>query len=274
MKLPLIQFCFLLIFSLHYSILLGNGDRLFYDAVRAEASGDLDQAINFYLQASKLSHSSNLHGNLANLYFKKEQFGHAILHFRKALLLHPGNKELSANLAFAHEMAKTPRVNQHFSNTYFSGSTLSFWCILSAFIFWSGFLSFIYLIYFKASKTPLLYFTLVWIIVGGLTGYATRISFLANSELSREVIAFMPSIENNQSTKISLRRFAGETNSANTTLLPGQSLIIDLEKDGTNKTHISPDGKNWYLARSNDGKKKGWIQQDEFGWLIDPTTKN
>lgn len=29
-------------------------------------------------------------------------------------------------------------------------------------------------------------------------------------------------------------------------------------------------GKTWYLAKSTDGKKKGWIREDEFGWIIDP----
>jgi hypothetical protein len=41
-----------------------------------------------------------------------------------------------------------------------------------------------------------------------------------------------------------------------------------------NKTHRSPEGKNWYLARSKDGKKKGWILEDEFGWLIDPKSNS
>jgi tetratricopeptide (TPR) repeat protein len=74
---------------------IGQADRLFYDAVRTEASGDLDQAINLYLKASALSHSANLHGNLANLYFKKEQFGHSILHFRKALLMNHRDADFS-----------------------------------------------------------------------------------------------------------------------------------------------------------------------------------
>ena len=110
--------------------------------------------------------------------------------------------------------------------------------------------------------------------VGGFVGYATRLSYIANSELSREVIAHLPSDESNQSKTILLRRFAGEKNSANTTLLPGESLIIDLGKDGMNKKHKSPDGKNWYLARSKDGKKKGWILEGEFGWLIDSKRKS
>jgi len=269
MKFRYILFCFSIIFSF-ISLTFGKDeDRLFYDAVRAEASGDLDQAITYYLQASKLSHSSNLHGNLANIYFKKEQFGHSILHFRKALLLKPNNNQLSANLDFAHEMAKTPPNTKNFASSYFSANTFSFWCVLCVLLFWSGLFLLIYLFFFKVNKVPLLYFTLGWILVGGFIGFATRLSYIANSELSREVVAFLPSEENNQSKTIALRRFAGEKNSANTTLLSGESLIIDLGKDGMNKTHKSPDGKIWYLARSKDGKKKGWIQEDEFGWLID-----
>jgi tetratricopeptide (TPR) repeat protein len=269
MKFEYILFWFSIIFSFNSFSLGKDEDRLFYDAVRAEASGDLDQAITFYLEAAKRSHTSNLHGNLANLYFKKEQFGHSILHFRKALLLKPNNSQLSANLDFAHEMAKTKPTTKKFASSYFSGNTLSFWCVLCALFFWLGLLLVIYLFFFKASRVPLLYFTLGWFLVGGFVGYATRLSYAANSELCREVVTFLPSEENNQSKTIALRRFAGEKNSANTTLLPGESLIIDLGKDGMNKTHQSADGKIWYLARSKDGKKKGWIQEDEFGWLID-----
>jgi tetratricopeptide (TPR) repeat protein len=269
MKFEYFLFWFSIIFSFHSLTFGKDEDRLFYDAVRAEASGDLDQAITYYLQASKLSHSSNLHGNLANLYFKKEQFGHSILHFRKALLLKPNNNQLSTNLDFAHDMAKIPPITKNFASSYFSRNNLSFWCILSVVLFWLGLLLLIYLFLFKASKVPLLYFALGWFLLCGFVGHATRLSYINNSELSREVIAFLPSEENNQSKAITLRRFAGEKNSANTTLLPGESLIIDLGKDGMNKTHQSPDGKNWYLARSKDGKKKGWIQEDEFGWLLD-----
>ena len=44
-----------------------NGEspnKLFYDAVRAEASGDLDKAIEIYSAISQETHSANLHANL------------------------------------------------------------------------------------------------------------------------------------------------------------------------------------------------------------------
>ena len=270
MKIKII-FLYFYLFIFAQQLIWGQEDRLFYDAVRAEASGDLDLAIRLYLEASKLSHSTNLHGNLANLYFKKEQFGHAILHFRKALLLQPKNSELSANLEFAYEMAKIPRSSNNFVNTYLSPDFMSFWIIISTVIFWGGLLFFLYFLFFKTNKKPLFYFVLMWTPLGILTFYSTVLSLNQLAELNQEVVTHLPSIENNNSRSISLRRFAGAQSSANTTIIPGESLIINLAKDGNNKTHQSSNGKTWYLARSKDGKKKGWLREDEFGWIVDHT---
>ena len=81
-------------------------NQLFYDAVRAEAAKDFDSAIRLYEQSAKKSHSANLYGNLANLYFKKEMFGRSILNYRKALLLAPENRDFAANLSFVRETAR------------------------------------------------------------------------------------------------------------------------------------------------------------------------
>ena len=272
MKLLHLLFYFLLGSMILKLQCLGQSDRLFYDAVRSEAAGDLDQAINLYLKASALSHSANLHGNLANLYFKKEQFGHSILHFRKALLLNPRDTELVANLNFAYEMANLSPPLQNFTNTYFSVNFLSFWIIICVIVFWVGLLILFYLLFFKTSRKPFLYFTTGWILVFSMCFFATNLCLKQKSELGREVISHLPSIENNHSNTISLRRFAGESNSVNTNILPGESLIIQLGNNGTNKSHQIANGNTWYLARSTNGKKKGWIREDEFGWIIDPNS--
>ncbi len=272
MRLQYLLFYFTIGFMISKSPCAGQADRLFYDAVRSEAAGDLDQAINLYLKASALSHSANLHGNLANLYFKKEQFGHSILHFRKALLMNPRDPELHANLNFAYEMANLPPPLQNFRNTYFSVNFLSFWIIICTIIFWVGLLITFYFLFFKTSKKPFFYFLFCWIFAFFLCCFATNLSLNQKSELGREVISHLSSIENNHSKSIPLRRFAGESNSANTNIIPGESLIIQLGNDGTNKSFQISNGKTWYLAKSTDGKKKGWIREDEFGWIIDPSS--
>ena len=96
---------FSLIFNLSAFNLLGESrERLFYDAIRAEASGDLEKAIEIYSNIAKESHSANLHANLANLYFKMEDYARSILHLRKAMWIAPENRNYPANLSFALEM--------------------------------------------------------------------------------------------------------------------------------------------------------------------------
>ena len=75
-----------------------------------------------------------------------------------------------------------------------------------------------------------------------------------------------------RSSFFSLGPKTSESNSANTNILPGESLIIQLGNDGTNKSFQIANGKTWYHAKSIDGKKKGWIREDEFGWIINPNS--
>ena len=245
-------------------------DRLFYDAVRAEASGDLDLAIQIYLKTAKISHSSNLHGNLANLYFKKEQFGRSILHFEKALLLDPKNSELSANLNFAYEMANTSPKNKNLTSIYFSSNFLSFWIVISAIIFWVGLITLSYLLFYSTNKKLVFYLFPMWICLSVLSVYSSSLSLSEQNKLNRTVIVFEPDSEHNKAKKVPLRRFAGEPNSANTTVISGENLLIDFDDIGNPKSHKVLDGKTWYLARSKDGRKKGWIRENEFGWILDP----
>ena len=60
------------------------------------------------------------------------------------------------------------------------------------------------------------------------------------------------------------------SNSANTNVTSGENLLIDFDNNGNPKLHKVSDGEVWYLARSRDGRKKGWIKENEFGWILDP----
>ena len=106
---------------------------IFYDAVRAEASGDLEKAIKIYKTLSAKSHSASLHANLANLFFKVEDYAKAVLHFRKAIWIDPGNRDYIANLSLALEMSGAFRLLNHFSlfawKTYpnYAKAVLQFW---------------------------------------------------------------------------------------------------------------------------------------------------
>jgi len=67
-----------------------------------EAQGYYQQAIAGYEQLVAIGiHNAKLYYNLGNAYFRLNDLGHAILHYRRGLRLEPGNRQLQANLNYA-----------------------------------------------------------------------------------------------------------------------------------------------------------------------------
>jgi len=263
-------FRLILIFLYPVTIWSTEQDRLFYDAVRAEASGDFDSAIKFYRDATKFGHSANLHGNLANLYFENGEYGKSILHFNRAIILNPSDSTLLANLNFAMESKNIPKTEKQFVKNYLSSELLSLWIIVSLSIFWSGLLLLIYLVNFRTNKKSLLFVIPTWLLILFLSSYGTTLCYSQYAKLERKVIVYKPDVISGDlnSTKIHLRRFAGESNSANTTVVPGEALFVDEGDDGKPKSHRVSDGGIWFLVRDIENNKKGWIKEDEFGWVL------
>ncbi len=247
-------------------------NRLFYDAVRAEASGDLDSAIEAYEGSAQVAHSANLHGNLANLYFKKEQFGRSILNYRKALILDPDHDDFSANLSFALEIAQVRSGDTDKPFVSFKASTLDLWTAALGVCFWSGLLLLSAFFFFRMDKVRTSIFLCLWL---GILGFCSLGVIKAKEKhdlVGREVIVLgriSDLSDANRSKAISLRRFAGSTSSANTSVIPGESLFLDLDDKGTARAHLSPDGGKWYLARSSNGRKRGWIRANEVGRILE-----
>tara|TARA_B100000212_G_scaffold320350_1_gene278123 strand:- start:896 stop:1717 length:822 start_codon:yes stop_codon:yes gene_type:complete len=242
-------------------------DRLFYDAVRSEASGDFVSAIDSYEKAAAISHSANLHGNLANLYFKMDDHGRSILNYRKALLLDPSNREFSANLAFVSDIAGLQK-DSPFSDGYIGSQSYVFWVVVTPTVIWGGLLVLGVLFFRRWAFDRVPWFGILWIVVCAISTWALKLSRTNQLLLSREVIALTDARkENNQSNEIALRRFAVANSSANTTVKSGESLFLDKDQDGTFKTHKSQSGTRWYLLRTKDSRKKGWVEEREIGWV-------
>ena len=250
--------------------LLGNdGHRLFYEAVRAEANGELRNAVDLYLEASAFGHSANLHGNLANLYFKLEKYGHSILHYRKALLLRPDDREFAANLAFAQEIAGVANPATSSTDPAFSASHTWAWALALSSFLWGGLTLFAILLPHRLSKSSAWSFLTLWIGLIAFLSWATLQSSQQSHLLTREVIVIHPqTVLPNPDSPVPLRRFAGDGSSANTEVKPGESLFLDLNDQGTPKSHPNAEGVVWYLLRSQDGKKKGWLKDDEFSPIL------
>ena len=99
-----------------------------------------------------------------------------------------------------------------------------------------------------------------------------------NNDLqNREIVAIAPSTseDSNGSKVIYLRVSAFEESSANTSVVPGESLFLEMEenqpvKDGSVKKHTNAVGEVWYFVRSLEGRNKGWIRQDQLERIVAP----
>lgn len=258
---------------------IGHADsenQLFYDAVRAEAAKDFDSAISFYEKSAKIAHSANLYGNLANLYFKKGMFGRSVLNYRKALLLAPDNRELAANLSFVRETARIKSSSMDSQSGYFSSSSLNAWTVFTATTLWAGLLGLSMPLFFQIDRTLKAFLILSWFTLGSFGLWAVTKAESNHDLQNREVIALASNYESNGSQVIYLRKGAFEGSATNSDVLPGESLFWDMDrdtahKDATVKKHTNSIGEVWYYVRNFEGKKWGWVRQDQLERIVQPS---
>ena len=242
----------------------------FGEGVKADAAGDFDKAINSYEKAASLAHSANLHGNLANLYFKVGDHGKAILHYRKALLLAPDNRELKANLARVREIAEIPIPLRSMDDSYFAPSTIGTWCWITATLFWLGLFAGLILMRSLLPTTLRISIATSWLTLIVFGAYAAWRADHNAVMLVREAVAVAPlNTAGEKPSMIALRRYAGDSNEANAELKSGEIVHIDIDQDSTLKEHRTPDSDVWYLARSQSGGKKGWATSKELLKVLD-----
>ena len=260
-----------------YLIMLGSAsflqadseNRLFYDAVRAEATGDLDSAIESYENSAKIAHSANLHGNLANLYFKKEMWGKSILHYRKALVLDPDNRNFTENLSFARKTAQVQLSSLNISSGYFRASSVNVWSIAASVFFWGGLLITSMLFFFRIDRTPKLISILCWTTLSTFGIWGTFKSKNNYNLQRREVIAIAEN-DSNRSKSLNLRISPVNGSSANTSVTPGESLFLNLNENGLPKDHRNPNGERWYSVRDLEGNNHGWMKENELALILEP----
>lgn len=106
------------------------------------AAGDFNAAVNDYEELVRSGQDTpNLFYNLGNAYFRKKDFGRAILNYERALALEPHHPEAQANLHIAQDEARAlelvpTRLERVFApatrDQYSVTATVAFW--VSAFL--------------------------------------------------------------------------------------------------------------------------------------------
>ena len=244
-------------------------EQMFYDAVRTEASGDLQQALNIYSNISSHMHSAPLHANIANLYYKLSDYPLSVLHFRKALLLNPQNREYRSALSLALDKCGIPSDQRTDTNLFFSIEFYPYSHFVLSSLIWGGIITFIWFFRFPLKGKFFYLIISTWVtLVILLYRYYDQCNDLL-STLNHEGIAYQSSdLEGNQTNEVSLRVFAGNGSTSNTVVPAGTSLFLDLGSDDKPRVHSSPSGEKWFLVRSFSGANKGWVREDEFIKII------
>jgi tetratricopeptide (TPR) repeat protein len=107
----------------------------FVQANQAYEQGDYAKAIPLYsLILSRGTESSEIHFNMGNAYFRSNQLGQAIFHFRKAAQLAPRDPDIQYNLSFAREkVADHIEAAPSFQASFFS--FLDLWTVKEQYLF-------------------------------------------------------------------------------------------------------------------------------------------
>lgn len=261
---------FISCFYFNLQIYAKSKEQLFYDAVRFESTGQISAAISLYEQIAKEASSSNMHGNLANLYYKTEDYGRSILNYRKALNLDKYNRDFHYNLDYVRKVAGLPQMPES-EFGYLGGTTNNFWKVFLVIIFWTGLLL-ISLFFYKRYSNKLIYFIFAcWAVLNLIIAVFVYHSGEQKQTAELEVIALKPDLteETNGSLNVQLRKFAAENSTSNTEVKPGESLLVLESSKGGINSHNSQNLQKWLLVSSPNNRKKGWVPEREIGWIID-----
>ena len=132
----------LAILFLGWATSFAQTDAQFAKANQEFASGDFKAAIEDYEALVRSGQDApNLFYNLGNAYFRKRDFGRAILNYERALVLDPHHPEAEANLKIARDEAHALELMPGKWESIFAFATENQFVITAAVAFWIGMFS-------------------------------------------------------------------------------------------------------------------------------------
>ena len=127
----------LFLFSISGSIALAQATAQFAKANQEYVAGDFGAAVNDYEELVRSGQDKqNLFYNLGNAYFRKKEFGRAILNYERALALEPHHPEAQANLRVARDEARALELVPTKLERLLSLATPNQYAIAAAIAFW------------------------------------------------------------------------------------------------------------------------------------------
>jgi tetratricopeptide (TPR) repeat protein len=127
----------LFLFIAGSSIALAQATAQFAKANQEYAAGDFNAAVNDYEELVRAGQDTpNLFYNLGNAYFRKKDFGRAILNYERALALDPHHAEAQANLRIARDDARALELTPAKFERWLSVATANQYAISAAIAFW------------------------------------------------------------------------------------------------------------------------------------------
>jgi tetratricopeptide (TPR) repeat protein len=114
----------------------------FAKANQEYAAGDFKAAIADYEELVRSGQNTpNVFYNLGNAYFRKSDFGHAVLNYERALALDPHHPEAQANLRIARDEARALELIPSRWERLFAFATENQYAVAAAVAFWIALLS-------------------------------------------------------------------------------------------------------------------------------------
>jgi len=163
-----------LLFVVATSLAPAQSTTQFAKANQEYAAGDFDAATRDYEELVRSRQDApNLFYNLGNTYFRKKDFGHAILNYERALALDPHHPEAQANLRIARDEARALELVPTKLERMLAMATENQYTIATAIAFWTCAFSIVALIFGARRSRSLIALSLLSFAIFAFGAFAT-----------------------------------------------------------------------------------------------------
>jgi Tetratricopeptide repeat. len=150
-----------------------QSDRDFTKATQEYAQGHFKEAISGYEALVRAGQwSANLFYDLGNAYFRKGDFGRAILNYERALALERHHPEAAANLQIARDEAHALELQQSRPERYLQFASVNQYSIAAAVAFWLAVFVLVTLIFARRRSATAIAMVIFCLIVCAVSVYA------------------------------------------------------------------------------------------------------